>query len=288
MKEQVYAWHDPPCDLGKHCFNVLKLFTDLFYSLPSLLAKKISILTGNKEDEKAKELIKLAIFFHDVGKGLNIYQLSVKESLEGKRKKPSFVWHEVISAYIYKEYCLRSFDKYIKYNSIKLSIGLGYLAILHHHHAMRIFHDVQIDKAVEDIKNVSKMKSYEKVRFTEEAMFNLSSYLESLGYKKMDIIKDILLSNSFLNDVIRNVKNDLKFKVTGSINIIKEILCEHEQFLKLHEILTSHLVVSDLLTASIERKRPSNYVKKLTKELNITGEKLEKLIDYTYIIKPKN
>jgi len=265
----IYSWHNIP--LTDHLERVFKLFHHLYQQELDTVSWKICAITNShKAKGEVKKVLELAVLLHDAGKGLKPYQKSISLCPnEPKKHKCSFVWHEVPSAYIYYNYTLFSFREN---EGISLARNIGFLSILHHHHAMRVFltgKNRGVDDSIEEIKKLSK-KTNTELEYDSFAIESLNDILQRHGYNCLDDeLTKRLKSKNIINEAFKHVQ----------ILINKIKISKYNFFLKLHEALTSPLSISDNLTASVEREHKfKGYSARLASELGLNVNYVAKII----------
>jgi len=239
----LWAWCGEP--LEKHLLDTLKEYMKIFEArLVCVLSSRLGI-----KDKKIQEFLKFAvrvtIGFHDIGKAHPSYWYWNKDKVRAEcpfdgdcRKcegnKPSFRGHEIVSAWIVKEYLDKlEYLANLQQLTSRFPIGpIAWLAVAQHHQGMRAIDDVNVDF------------SKERKKWTK---------WNPLNDENTKIIVESLLENA-LQGISFLSFNEILDELRGiEINFGGNIRSSHTQ-LKLYALLAGPLMISDNLVALRNRK----------------------------------
>jgi len=280
---RVYAWHSVL--LSKHLLNVYRVFRYLFDPETRVIARKIALLKAMNPtpelEEELEKVIHVAVILHDSGKGLEKYQERVRNCISkvGERITDdtrcfcSFRWHETVSAQIYASY--------VQYYLLKKLAGdptpahifaavVGLFSILHHHHAMRLIYQ---GRWREEVNGCG---------LADGAVDEISLALRGAGFPPLhEVIPNLDLD--YVRMAGSTAANQLPRIIEGKgkgVGLLVEEVNRSRSSLKFHEMVTSRLVIADIIASSLERRGElKGYAAELARELRLSIDDLRALVE---------
>ncbi len=206
-----------------------------------------------------KELVKLAIIFHDSGKAFYQTERNMKEDMESGEKYLSFIGHEFVSAYLADRF-VKERRKYIPdYYSIVF-------AIYFHHHAMGVE-----KREKEVIKRLRKTTKSEFEVMKDSLRKVLEYFLEN---------EDREVLRKCLTELSAGDLNNLAFQSIRNGIYERMIHRTDPRFRKLSLIVLQCLLVYDYMSASNRDNYESEFSRAISSfyEIWLGSHKSESLI----------
>ncbi|HIE14583.1 TPA: CRISPR-associated endonuclease Cas3'' [Candidatus Bathyarchaeota archaeon] len=271
MNNKLYSWCGE--SLKKHSLETFKIYRLSFEE------KIIKVLEGRLRcsfDDFSILVLRLTLLLHDIGKSHPKYQQSVRvkenclnPDLKCNRckYKPSFPWHEILSAYFYWKlieelwfYCMLG-DMHRELQTIST------ISVLTHHQAMR-------EPMVECPSKDMDLKGWEVKQLSELILGLISSACEKL---KVDTSKLRRTVNGTLNTLSEDFekRNSLiSLCRTLQVQLNESLQQRGRGKLKIYSIIAGSLVMCDWLAA--EKYRKSSFTHPMLDEIKRSFPELRK------------
>lgn len=157
------------------------------------------LVAGRLQVQDFKDLIKLAIVFHDAGKAFYQTERNMKEDKESGEKYLSFTGHEFISAYIA--------DRFVKEKNVQRFTPNLYsvvFAVYFHHHAIGI--EKREKEAIARLRHISQTEfEIEK----EKLKSVLELFIQGDDKEVLRKCLDRLSKNTLSNLALQQVSNEI-------------------------------------------------------------------------------
>ncbi|HDI10311.1 MAG TPA: CRISPR-associated endonuclease Cas3'' [Euryarchaeota archaeon] len=225
------------------CLGLLRKYLDRNREYPLIVSRRIEVASGGDVEissEEVKELLKLCVVFHDLGKGYEYYQRRFDRNCL-TRNGASFEYHEIISAISSYKYSLN------KWGEADPRTNLLTMSVANHHHAFREMSNMTHNRVSRKISEILKQGVCEEIG-------NIYYVLEGID---PEIPEHISLEQRDLVNFLNWIRSQYRMKQKGTL-----------RWIKLYTLILKPLIIVDNIDAYRARKDSRERFSSFLRELN--------------------